>query len=61
MKICFYIYREERERQRHMQLQQQQFNDQKKTESQNKDGGKVEHSGKNLHTHTQNLARTINQ
>ncbi|GFG33969.1 hypothetical protein Cfor_07519, partial [Coptotermes formosanus] len=32
--------REERERQRHMQLQQQQFNDQKKTELQNKDGVK---------------------
>ncbi|PNF23828.1 hypothetical protein B7P43_G14721 [Cryptotermes secundus] len=32
--------REERERQRHMQLQQQQFNDQKRTESQIKDGVK---------------------
>jgi hypothetical protein len=31
-----------------MQLQQQQFNNQKKTESQIKDGGKTEHSEKNL-------------
>jgi hypothetical protein len=31
-----------------MQLQQQQFNDQKKTESQIKDGGKTEHSENKL-------------
>jgi hypothetical protein len=43
-----HICREERERQRHMQLQQQQLNDQKKPDSQTKDGGKTDRSGKNF-------------